>query len=82
MNAARGWHSMCVANENLYVFGGCYLANTTISNIGGNFKKKLTLFIGYIPNFFFQNIQEPELLYGIKKKFKITCVYLIDKNNY
>jgi hypothetical protein len=67
MNAARGWHSMCVANENLYVFGGCYLANTTISNIGGNLKtKKLTVFIGYIPNFF--------------SKYPRTCVALSKKN--
>lgn len=27
MHAARGWHSMCVVNENLYVFGGCYLVS-------------------------------------------------------
>lgn len=26
MNAARGWHCMCVVQERLYVFGGCILA--------------------------------------------------------
>ena len=38
MNAARGWHCMCVANERLYVFGGCYLNsnNHLVGNVGGN----------------------------------------------
>lgn len=27
MHAVRGWHSMCVINDNLYVFGGCYLVS-------------------------------------------------------
>lgn len=30
MHAARGWHSMCVVDENLYVFGGCYLVSPGI----------------------------------------------------
>ncbi|CAF0871367.1 unnamed protein product [Brachionus calyciflorus] len=29
MNVSRGWHSMCAANDLLYVFGGCYLNNQT-----------------------------------------------------
>lgn len=25
MNSPRGWHCMCIANSNIFVFGGCYL---------------------------------------------------------
>ncbi len=30
MNSPRGWHCMCVANENIYVFGGCFLNQSNI----------------------------------------------------
>ena len=33
MNSPRGWHSMCVANDKLYVFGGCYFNNHLLPNI-------------------------------------------------
>lgn len=33
MYSPRGWHSMCVANDKLYVFGGCYFNNNLLANL-------------------------------------------------